>query len=71
LILSVAYNTYDGVYKLAAVKNSSGPTDAMATSPLAFDANPGNMQVTERSGPVFNQSAEELARLRERVSTGV
>jgi hypothetical protein len=64
LILSVAYNTYDGVYKLAAVKNSSGPTDAMATSPLSFDANPGNMQVTERQGPVTNQAAEDLARFR-------
>lgn len=64
LILSVAYNPYDAIYKLSAVKNSSGPTDAMASNPIAFDANPGNMQVTERSAPLINQSAEYLARFK-------
>jgi len=51
LILSVAYNPYDSVYKVAAVKNSSGPTDPTASKPIEFDANPANMQVTERTGP--------------------
>lgn len=64
LMLSVAYNPYDCVYKVAAVKNSSGPTDSMASNPLAFDANPGNMQVLERSGPLVNHSAEALERFR-------
>lgn len=64
LILSVAYNPYDCVYKVAAVKNSSGPTDAMASNPVAFDANPGNMQVTERTKPLGNVSADRLAQFR-------
>lgn len=65
LILSIAFNTYDQVYKLAAVKNSSGPSDVMAVSPLAFMANPANMQVTElprERKP--NAAAEAMARLR-------
>jgi hypothetical protein len=49
LILSVAYNPYSLEYKIAAVKNSSGPTDPTAASPLVFEANPGNMQVTEKA----------------------
>jgi AAA domain len=68
LMLSVAYNSYDGVYKLAAVKNSSGATDAMAMSPIAFDANPANMQVTELAAPLVNRSAEHLARFRASVN---
>lgn len=64
LIISVAYNPYDCIYKVAAVKNSSGPTDAVAANPIAFDANPGNMQVTERSAPLVNLSAEHLARFK-------
>ena len=70
LILSVAYNGYDAVYKVAAVKNSSGPTDAMAANPVCFDANPGNMQVTERSGPLINRAAEYLARFKTEVTNG-
>lgn len=46
LILSVAYNPYSHVYKLAAVKNSSGPTDPAAERPVLFSADPANMQVT-------------------------
>lgn len=65
LILSVAYNPYDQIYKIAAVKNSSGPTDAMASNPIAFDADPGNMQVTERTGPIENAAAERLRQFRE------
>lgn len=60
LILSVAYNPYDSVYKVAAVKNSSGATDAMAANPLAFDANPANMQVTERLEPFVDHAAQYL-----------
>lgn len=68
LIISVAYNPYDSVYKLAAVKNSSGPTDPTAANPIAFDANPGNMQVQERSGPLVNLAAEHLSRLRVKIN---
>lgn len=68
MILSVAYNPYDCIYKVAAVKNSSGPTDSMAANPIAFDANPGNMQITERSAPLVNLSAEYLARFRASVN---
>lgn len=68
LILSVAYNPFDSVYKLAAVKNSSGPTDPVAANPLAFDCDPGRMQVTERSGPLVNLAADHLARLRVKVN---
>lgn len=50
LIISVAFNAFTGEYKLAAVKNSSGPQDPMASNPLVFEANPANMQVTERLG---------------------
>ncbi len=62
LILSVAYNSYSGEYKLAAVKNSSGPTDAMAANPLTFNADPGNMQVTEPvTDTTFSPAADYLA----------
>lgn len=64
LIISVAYNSHDNVYKLAAVKNSSGVTDAMAERPIPFDANPMNMQVTERTSPLGNAAADRLARFR-------
>lgn len=50
LILSVAFNSYSGIYKIAAVKNSSGPTDPTAANPLSFDANPAHMQVLEATG---------------------
>lgn len=64
LILSVAYNPYDCIYKVAAVKNSSGPTDPTASKPIPFDANPGNMQVTEHEGPVVNHAEEALRQFR-------
>ena len=56
LILSVAWNEYSAEYKLAAVKNSMGPTDAMAAKPLTFVANPANMQVTEPQEGDINES---------------
>lgn len=67
LILSVAFNPYDMVYKVAAVKNSSGPTDAMAAKPVAFDCNPGNMQVTEHAGAFRNAAADALREMWDRV----
>lgn len=66
LILSVAYNSYSNEYKVAAVKNSSGPTDAMASNPLTFDANPANMQVSERYGTAASFAADALKAMRER-----
>lgn len=69
LILSVAYNAYDSLYKLAAVKNSSGPTDSMAASPLVFEANPGNMQITEPAGPIRNHSEDALSDFHARFRT--
>jgi AAA domain len=68
LILSVAFNPFSAEYKLAAVKNSSGPTDAMASNPLVFDANPANMQVTERAkgDKGFTPSEDYLAAFRGR-----
>lgn len=63
LVLSVAYNSYSGIYKVAAVKNSSGPTDVMAHNPIEFEADPGNMQVKERSG-YFAPAGDALAALR-------
>jgi hypothetical protein len=64
LILSVAFNPYSGEYKLAVVKNSSGPTDAMAVSPVTFNANLQNMQITEPGGPAVNYAEESLRDLR-------
>ena len=60
MILSVAYNPYSLDYKVAAVKNSSGPTDAMAASPIVFEAVPANMQVTERAS-ALSPAADYLA----------
>lgn len=65
-ILSIAFNSYTGEYKLAAVKNSSGPTDAMASNPLTFDANPANMQVSERYGTAASMAAEALKNFQNR-----
>lgn len=64
LIISVAHNGFSNEYKLAAVKNSSGPTDAMATNPLVFDANLGNMQIKELEGPRFDGLADMLDKFR-------
>lgn len=62
LIVSVAFNAYTGEYKLAAVKNSSGPTDALAAKPLTFDACLANMQITEHEGPAVDSPAAEYLR---------
>lgn len=60
LILSVAWNAFTGEYKLAAVKNSSGKTDAMAQAPLVFGADPARMQVTELAEDHVDYAAEYL-----------
>ena len=65
-ILSVAYNPYDRVYKVAIVKNSSGPTDAAASNPISFDADPSCMQVTERQGEYVSPAADYLSAFRMR-----
>ena len=64
LILSVAFNPYSKEYKLAAVKNSSGPTDPTAANPLTFDANLANMQIVEMSGPAINTAQDMLDALK-------
>jgi hypothetical protein len=70
LILSVAYNDFDKIYKLAAVKNSSGPTDPTAARPVAFAADPGNMQVTDLRGiTVGNRAAQAMEAYKLRVVT--
>jgi hypothetical protein len=48
LILSVGFNSWNNDYKIAAVKNSSGPTDLNATNPVVLTADPARMQVTEK-----------------------
>jgi hypothetical protein len=60
LILSVAFNTFTCVYKLAAVKNSSGPTDPTAGNPLEFSANLGNMQIMESESDTIVNGADDL-----------
>lgn len=47
LVISVACNSFSNEYKLAAVKNSSGKQDPMASEPLVFESNLGNMQIQE------------------------
>lgn len=66
LILSVAYNPYSADFKVAAVKNSSGPTDPTAANPLCFSANLSHMQIVEAVADSFvNQAEEALKALRE------
>lgn len=64
LILSVANNAFDGTYKLAAVKNSSGPTDPTAASPITFHADLSKMQIVEPREPAVNHAEEYLRTLR-------
>lgn len=68
LMLSVAFNAFDGTYKLAAVKNSSGKTDAMAMEPLAFSADMANMQIREKAGPLPDHALEAMLRFRASVN---
>jgi hypothetical protein len=47
LILSVGLNPVTGEYRVAIVKNSSGPTDVRAENPVIMYADPARMQLTE------------------------
>jgi Ni2+-binding GTPase involved in maturation of urease and hydrogenase len=49
LILSVGFNKATGEYKVAIVKNSSGPSDPAAQDPVVMYANPDRMALTENS----------------------
>lgn len=69
LIISVAFNPHSQEYKLAAVKNSSGPTDPTAANPLVFEANLANMQIREHEGPRFDGLADMLDRFRKDANT--
>lgn len=66
LIISVANNPFSGEFKVAAVKNSSGPQDPAAGNPLSMDADLANMQIQESvSATTVNHAEEYLRALRE------
>jgi hypothetical protein len=47
LILSIGFNDVNGDYKIAAVKNSSGPSDPGARNPVTMYADPSRMMLAE------------------------
>ncbi len=47
LILSVGFDSVSGEYKVAAVKNSSGPSDVSASHPVTMYADPSRMYLGE------------------------
>lgn len=47
LILSVGFDPVSGEYKVAAVKNSSGPSDVSASHPVTMYADPSRMLISE------------------------
>jgi len=47
LVLSVGFNPDDGLYKIAVVKNTSGPTDKAAANPVIMYADPSRMLLSE------------------------
>lgn len=47
LILSVAFNSFTGEFKVAVVKNTSGPSDPKAQRPLTLYAEPARMRLSE------------------------
>jgi hypothetical protein len=49
LILSIGFNEVTSEYKIAVVKNSSGPSDPGAKNPIVMWANPDRMALTENS----------------------
>lgn len=57
LILSVAYDDVTGEYKVAAVKNSSGPQDVSASHPVTMYADFSRMLISE-SDPKWSPSAK-------------
>jgi Ni2+-binding GTPase involved in maturation of urease and hydrogenase len=53
LIYSVGFNEVNGDYKVAVVKNSSGPSDPGAKNPVVMHAEPARMRLSEnRPAPV-------------------
>jgi hypothetical protein len=56
LILSVGLDAATGEYRVAVVKNSSGPTDAKAEHPVTLWADPARMQLLE-SNPKWTPSS--------------
>jgi AAA domain len=61
LIISVGFNSFSGEYKLSPVKNSSGPSDPMATKPITFEAVPANMQIRSLVAEPVDFAAERMA----------
>lgn len=59
LIFSVGYDPESGEFKVAVVKNSSGPTDVKAAHPITLWADPSRMSLTENSqvGVTYQQKA--------------
>jgi AAA domain len=68
LILSVGFNSFSGSYKLAPVKNSSGPSDPMATSPIEFSAVPANMQIRSLAAAPVDFAAQRMRDFKLRVT---
>jgi hypothetical protein len=64
IIVSVSNNPFTQEFKLAAVKNSSGPQDPTAANPLAFEADLGSMQIREIEGPRFDGLGDMLDKFR-------
>jgi hypothetical protein len=56
LILSVGFDPVSGEYKVAAVKNSSGPSDVSASHPVTLYADPSRMYLGE-SDPNWTPSS--------------
>lgn len=53
LILSVGFNPESGAYKIAVVKNTSGPSDPAAVNPVTLFADPSRMQLSEPDRPAI------------------
>jgi hypothetical protein len=60
LILSVGYNDLTGEYKVAAVKNTSGPSDRNALNPVVLLARPDTMQLFEPNQPPVRWEPPEV-----------
>lgn len=56
LIYSVGFNPDDHLYKIAIVKNTSGPSDKSAVNPIVMYADPSRMLVTE-DNPYWSPSS--------------
>jgi hypothetical protein len=49
LVFSVGFDPDSGLYKIAVVKNTSGPSDKSATNPVVMRGDPARMQLTEET----------------------